>query len=163
MCGASASASTFHRLTIRWDWWPTAFGVAVEDADAELTAALRAYERYLGAQEADKPGFASERGTEATAYAREAASALQTAGHQLALVDENVARQLDDTTIGDVALIHVPRQVPPNVLATLFLAGISIDRLARYLEGPGVLPWSSGRVKSAVAAFTAMSKFAREW
>ncbi len=114
----------------------TRFGTAVEASNIALEAALRAYEKYLGAKEAQDAEAAAERRSEATEYARAAAAPLSSAADSLDGLNDRVAERPD---LGDEVVPRRPRRpsdLPSSTLAVVYLTGVRLNLLTRYLGVP---------------------------
>lgn len=108
--------------------------VGTDDADVELSAHLRAFERYQGAALREAAKEASARAGESRRYARLASSGLRHAADGLDGLRDVLAREPLDAMRSKASYRSRPEELPKDTLALLYTGGLRIQELERLLS-----------------------------
>lgn len=140
---------------------------AADDAEAQLAAHLRAFERLQGASKANRRAEASARAEEARRYARSSGHALR----QLAGPVAEIAAELSENSRPRQSNRDVRRgrpqvnQVSRDALAIFFLGGLRIRDLENVLHGIEQEDSSQAvrRLNSAAKTFREFGRTMEDW
>jgi hypothetical protein len=154
----------------------TAFALSLDldQADARLSAALRAYERLQGALRRNRDDEASGRRQEAIEYAREASPALDRIGRRLRTLNDQVADDpswfAEPVNVAGDRMLRVPPSPPRSppqlsdeTLSVIFLAGTRVEALAATLSRRPARVWRPSRADAHVEAFRTLAVTLRNW
>ena len=154
----------------------TAFALSLDldDADARLSAALRAYERLQGAVERDRADEASRRRQEAIQYAGAASPALDRIGTRLRALNDQIAEDprwfAEPVNVAGDRMLRVPPSPPRSppelsdeTLSVIFLTGTRVEALAATMKRRPARVWRAARADAQAEAFRKLALTLREW